>query len=100
MSYVFYVDVPNTYQYDYVPGDMTGPDVLTRELGVQITFICNSVAKISEGDVHAVTVESEKDELFFLLKSGFKKMDTQVVETYLQARIDARRLFPDKARFG
>lgn len=85
MSHVFYVDVP--YTYDYVWGRLrSGPDVLTRDFGVKFEFICNSNAKISEGDVHRVTVKDYKDEVFFLLKTGFKKVNTNVVDTFLSKK--------------
>lgn len=100
MSHIFYIDVPNEYEYKYQPGDKYGTDVLTREYGVPITFVCNHGAKISEGDVHAVTVNNVGEELFFLLKTGFKKVNTQVVLNYIQAKIDARQLFPSKVRAG
>ena len=100
MNHIFYIDVPNDYKYVYRDGDRYGPDVLTREYGVPIRFICNSLAKISDGDVHAVIVNNVGEELFFLLKNDFKKVNTQVVQNYLQAKIDARTMHSGKVRYG
>ena len=99
-----YVDVP--YEYNYVyrvnQDESTGPDVLTRDFGVKFAFVCNAHgahlnanklgAVGNKGDAHVVWLESEEDELFFLIKTGFTKLNKDVVELYLQARQDAIRL--------
>jgi hypothetical protein len=95
----FYIDVPSDYKYDWSIAKIAH-DVLSIEYNAAIEFICNIGARISEGDVFSVTTENEGDEVFFLLKTGFKKMNTHKVETYLQAKIDARQRYPGKARAG
>jgi len=97
----FFVDVPYGYIYVY-NGEQDGTEVLTRDFGVKFTFICNAhgarlnakgVGAVgNKGDAHMVTVGSESDELFFLLKTGFTKLNTDVVNLYLQARQDAIQL--------
>jgi hypothetical protein len=83
--HIFYVSVPSNYKYDWSISK-SATDVLRIETGALIEFICNSYAKISEGDVYQVGVATEKDELFFLLKTGFSKMKTEVVHNYLDLR--------------
>ena len=99
-----YVDVP--YEYNYVyrvdHDECTGPEVLARDFGVKFAFICNAAQRFSnpeglgavgnKGDAHVVWLESEKDELFFLIKTGFTKLNNEVVELFLQARADAIQL--------
>jgi hypothetical protein len=36
-----YVDVPYNYNYEY-QGESCGPEVLSREFGVEFEFICNA----------------------------------------------------------
>jgi hypothetical protein len=99
-----YVDVPYEYNYVYriAQGEDTGPEVLSRDFGVKFAFICNAAQRFSNpeglgavgntGDAHVVWLESEKDELFFLIKTGFTKLNKNVVELFLKARADAIRL--------
>jgi hypothetical protein len=83
--HIFYVDVPTGYKYDWSVSS-SPTEVLRIETGALIEFVCNSHARISDGDVYQVGVETEKDELFFLLKTGFSKMKTEVVAEYLKYR--------------
>ncbi len=83
--HIFYVDVPSDYKYDWSISS-SPTEILRVETGTLIEFVCNSHARISDGDVYQVGVETEKDELFFLLKTGFSKMKTEVVKEYLQLR--------------
>jgi hypothetical protein len=99
VSHKFYIEVPNNYKYDWSIAKIAH-EVLSTEYNAAIEFICNTGARISEGDVFSVTTENVGDELFFLLKTGFKKMNTHDVETYLQAKIIARQRYPGKARAG
>ena len=99
-----YVDVPYEYNYVYriAQGEDTGPEVLSRDFGVKFAFICNAAQRFSNssglgavgnrGDAHVVWLDSEEDELFFLIKTGFAKLNNEVVELFLQARADAIRL--------
>jgi len=83
--HIFYVEVPTGYKYDWSISS-SPTEILRVETGTLIEFVCNSHARISEGDVYQVGVESDKDELFFLLKTGFSKMKTEVVQNYLELR--------------
>ena len=90
-----YVDVP--YEYNYVyrvdHDECTGPEVLARDFGVKFAFICNAARAMfntsglgmvdNQGDAHMVELESAEDELFFLIKTGFAKLNTSVVENYI-----------------
>jgi hypothetical protein len=95
-----YVDVP--YNYDYVyHGESSGPEVLTRDFGAQFVFICNAAQRVknasglgivgNRGDAHLVWLESEEDELFFLIKTGFTKLNTDVVGSYINEKRDKER---------
>ncbi len=83
--HIFYVDVPSDYNYDWNISD-SSTEILRVQTGTLIEFVCNNHARISKGDVYQVKVDSEKDELFFLLKTGFSKMKTEVVADYLAWR--------------
>lgn len=90
-----YVNLPYNYNYEY-QGESCGPEALSREFGVEFEFICNAaqsrfnLSKLGQvgnkGDAHVVFLESEKDEIFFLLKSGFIKLNNIVVEDYLNKK--------------
>jgi hypothetical protein len=81
-----YVDVPNDYPYEFGRYE-SGPQVLTRDFGVNFTFICNMGAKLSEGDVHRVEFKDEAEELIFFLKAPFKQLNKDVVERYIDSQI-------------
>ena len=83
--HIFYVEVPSDYKYDWSVSS-SPTEVLRVKTGTLVEFVCNSHARISDGDVYQVGVDSDKDELFFLLKTGFSKMKTEVVQEYLQYR--------------
>lgn len=83
--HIFYISVPVNYKYDWSISK-SATQILREETGTLVEFVCNSHARISDGDVYQVGVETEKDELFFLIKTGFSKMKTEVVQEYLQLR--------------
>ena len=83
--HIFYVEVPTNYKYNWSISS-SPTEVLRVETRTLIEFVCNSHARISEGDVYQVGVDSDRDELFFLLKTGFSKMKTEVVQNYLELR--------------
>ena len=92
----FYVDVPYGYVYKWQNKKEGGDEALVREFGVNIKFICNAHgahfnqdnlgAVGNKGDAHMVELESEKDELFFLIKTGWTKLNTEVVENYIKTK--------------
>jgi hypothetical protein len=87
--HTFYIDIPDNYERDWSNGaHWAEPDsVLARQLGVKtIEFVCNSIAKISDGDAYEVTVDGEYDETILILKHGFRKLDSAVVEAYKERR--------------
>lgn len=79
-----YVDVPNDYPYEFNRYEL-GPQVLTRDFGVNFTFICNAGARISEGDVHRVEFKDDAEEIIFILKSPFRTLNKEVVERYIDS---------------
>ena len=92
----FYVDVPYGHEYKFQGKDDDADSALTREFGVNFTFICNASGSQfhpdrvgvvgNEGDANMVEVETEQDELLFLLKTGFTKLNTEVVENYIKKK--------------
>ena len=86
MKHHFFIDLAGNYRFKWHSANDTSSMVLSREYGYDFTFICNCHAQISQGDVYRVVVDSEKDELFFFLKTGFKKMNSKVVEDYMDLR--------------
>lgn len=95
--HVFYIDVPIEfdYRFDRFVGDyLTGADVLAKDFGVKIKFICNPGGGISRGDAHSVEVENEQEEVFFLLKTGFTKLDKHVVKEYFATKFKQRKEVP------
>ena len=92
----FYVDVPYGHPYKWIQVRDEADHALTREFGVKFKFICNAHgahfnpdklgAVGNKGDANMVEVETEKDELFFLIKTGFTKLNTSVVEDYLNKK--------------
>jgi hypothetical protein len=80
-----YIDVPEDYPYEFRRYE-SGSQVLTRDFGVTITFICNRAAKLSQGDLYSAEFDSEGQELIFLLKSHFTVINTDVVENYIKQK--------------
>lgn len=77
-----YIDHPaGLYDYEFLPGEKTGTDVVSRKLGHKATFICNSYAKISTGDIYEIDI-NEEDMIIFLLKHQYKLIPNSVVEQY------------------
>lgn len=90
MSNVIYIDVPSDYNYNY---SLSGKcaEALQSEQNIQgaVTFICNSVAKISNGDVYQVTFDNllgEDDKLLFIIKHGFPILESAKAEEYILKR--------------
>ena len=85
--YTIYIDHPATLDsYHFIPGDKTGEDVVSRILGMKATFVCNTFAKISKGDVYEIQFENHEDATAFILKSECKLVDKNKVEEYQRSR--------------
>ena len=89
--HVFYVDVPEEYNYQFDDKTRRGDDVLTRDFGAKVKFICNRAGRISKGDAHSVEVENEQEEVFFLLKTGFTKLDKLIVKEHFAKNFKRRK---------
>ena len=48
-----------------------------------VTFVCNSLGEIYDGDVYAVTLHEDDCEIFYLLRTGFAAIDNSVAEKYI-----------------
>lgn len=85
-----YIDVPNDFKYNWSLGKDVDA-VLTNMFNVPIEFVVNSLAKITKGDCYRVTLDSEDDVLFFLLKTGFKLADQTKSAVHFE-KINKRRV--------
>lgn len=83
MTYLIYIDHPGGFNdYEYLPGDIDGDDVVSRKLGIKVKFICNSYAKISKGDIYEVPFKNLEDVTVFILKCDYNLVDRDKVEKY------------------
>lgn len=69
---MLFVDVPNNYYHDWtISRDVQV--VLKVMWDVEgVTFICNSVAKLSQGDLYSVRLRDDDCAEFFVLRTGLK----------------------------
>ena len=89
--HIFYVDVPYDYDYKFDASSQLGDAVLTRDFGVKFKFICNGGGGISKGDAHRVEVNSEAEETFILVKTGWTKLNNKVVKDYFSKQYRDRK---------
>lgn len=82
-----YIDVPSDYPYDFnLCSEVNGCLRMQERIPGQVQFICNSLGKISNGDVYKIAFDrplSEGDKLFFLIKHGFNIIDSAIVEEFM-----------------
>lgn len=83
MSYSVYIDHPDDLgAYTFLPGELRGDDVVSRVVGIRVTFICNALAKISKGDLYEVPFDNPEDAMAFILRCKFNLVDRETVEQY------------------
>lgn len=89
-EHYIYIDVPHSFNLDW--DLISAPErqsahaaahVMTAVNGHTTTFIRNSGAKLSNGDLYKVSFNKQEDETFFILKTPFKIVNKQVVDDYL-----------------
>jgi hypothetical protein len=80
MAYSVYIDVDK--HPPFISGDEYGTDIITRQFGIKVYFICNSLAKISKGDIYEVPFENPEDAIVFILKNPYSTIDKNKVEKY------------------
>lgn len=81
--HTIYIDVPNSFNYDWTKGKHVNA-VLENMFNVpKVEFITNSYGKITTGDCYRVTLKTEEDTLFFLIKSGFTVVDERKISKYI-----------------
>lgn len=90
MTDYVYIDVPHSFDLDWDlisasarQSNHAADHVMTVVTGYPTTFIRNSGAKLSQGDVYRVSFNEQEDETFFILKTPFKIVNKQVVDDYL-----------------
>ena len=83
-----YIDVDNGvvsgYKYDWSLGSKAA-EVIRLQEGIDgtVKFVCNSLAKISEGDAYAVTFNKAEDLTYFVLKGKFDLISAEKAEEYI-----------------
>lgn len=83
MTYSIYIDYPSGRDsYEFITGEKYGSDVVSRKLGLSVKFVCNSIAKLSAGDVYEIVFEQEEDMTAFILKSKYTILDRHKIEEY------------------
>ncbi len=82
MTSVLYIDVPSSYPYNWELND-DAPTSLSRELGYNIIFVCNSGAQISRGDVYAVVFKDDAEAVWFSLNNKFMLLSSKKVERWI-----------------
>jgi hypothetical protein len=82
MTSVVYIDVPSWYPYKWELGD-DAPKSLSKEMGFNIIFVCNSGAHISNGDVYAVVFKNDAEAVWFGLNNKFELLKNKKVERWI-----------------
>jgi hypothetical protein len=83
MTYSVYIDHPDHIDaYDFCSNEYHINHVVSRKLGVKVEFVCNSYAKISNGDVFEVFFDNPEDATAFVLKCNYAIIDKHKVEQY------------------
>jgi len=71
--YSIFIDHPaGMGDYEFLPGEKYGADVVSRKIGTKAIFVCNSVAKISKGDIYEVTFDNPEDVTAFFIKTSIR----------------------------
>lgn len=92
--HIFYINVPTNYNYNWQLSSSASEVLCLQTEASEVSFVANSYAKISAGDCYRVTVPAESDELIFILKTGFEKVNDIAVSKYLKKnRIELMPLF-------
>jgi len=82
----FYVDVLQNFKYDCHISNHVD-DILEKMTGCEkARFVCNSYGGISTGDCYKITLNTDDDKLFYLLKTGFTTIDPTVVSNWRASR--------------
>ena len=80
MTYSIYIDVLKHPPFQH--GDKNVDDLMSRVLGINAKFICNSYARISNGDIYELSFENIEDATAFVLKNEYDLVDKEKVEYY------------------
>lgn len=82
MTSVLYIDVPSSYPYKWELNDDAAIS-LSRELGYNLIFVCNSGAQISRGDTYAVVFKDDAEAVWFSLNNKFELLSSKKVEHWI-----------------
>lgn len=89
--HTFYIDVPYDYKYNW--SISSNSEIVLKETtgALSVKFICNNGGLISEGDCYLVRLTDEQEVLVFLLKTGFKLVDSKKAELYIERHTNATK---------
>lgn len=83
----FYIDVPYGFNYDFNGCDRAETALCKMTHAKKTTFICNSIAKLSLGDLYRVELFNDDCEEFYILRTGFKKIPpSEKIKYYTERR--------------
>lgn len=88
MSNTFYISVDDTWYnnkyWSWTGGNYGCEEFVRRETGAaEVLFICNSLAKLSAGDMYRIKLKEGDNELFYLLNTGLTKIDNTIGDAYV-----------------
>lgn len=87
MTYSVFIDHPDGLgDYEYLSGEHTGEDIVSRKVGIRVKFVCNSAASISKGDIYEVPFELPEDVTAFVLKNTYPLIDPILITQYRRSR--------------
>lgn len=98
MIRVLYIDVPEFYPYNWYLSPHAD-ESLGKEIGYRLVFICNNGAKKSSGDLYAVLLENEKEEIMFRLKNKFDYVSADFPESWIFRNTSYRNYFKNTNDF-
>ncbi len=85
MKHYLFIDHPAGLEdYEFLSGEHSGADVVSRKLGIGVKFVCNSYAKMSKGDIYEVPFDRAEDVTAFLLKNRYELIPSDKIEKYRQ----------------
>lgn len=69
---ILFIDVPHNYPHDWTISKDVQQVLKTMWNVKEVVFICNSVAKLSVGDLYEVRLRDDDCAEFFVLRTGLK----------------------------
>lgn len=83
--HTYFFGVPFGYDYAYQPGEEYANEALSRALGLEVIFICNSTDdNFFYGDIYGIRFDTSEELLAEILKIPFATVDHQQVIKYIK----------------